>query len=223
MRLVLLSGPGGSGTTTMTAATAAAAADSGRRVLAVGCDPGLADVLGVALGDQPCAVDGGWSAVQVDVLARTEAHWSEIRPRLAPLLRRGGPLLPSAEELLPPPGVAELVTLAALHDWTGSGEWDLVLVDAGPPAQALRLISSAASLRWHLGRWLPAHHRATLSGLLTLAGRGDAASDLVTRLDGALIEAERLLAGPGVSVRGVTSTRSLSITGVRRLAAAVSV
>lgn len=223
MRLLLLSGPGGAGTTTITAATAAAAAARGLDVLTVGADPGLADVLGVPLGDRPRPVGPRWSAVQPDALARTEASWARLRPQLTALLGRRGPPLPAAEELLPPAGAGELAMLSALLGWAGSGEWDVVVVDAGAPAQALRLLESAGALRWYLSRLLPAHHRATMSGLLALPGRGDALSELVTGLDQALCSAEGLLAGPGVSVRAVAAPGTVAMAAVRRLAAAIAV
>lgn len=223
MRLVLMSGPGGAGTTTLSAATAAAAAATGHRVLVVGADPGLADVLGLALSDVPRPVGEGWSAAQVDVLARTEDGWDRVRPRLSAVVGRRGPRLPSGSELLPPPGAAELSVLAATRHWAGSGEWDVIVLDAGPAAQALRLVEAATALRWHLNRWLPPHHRATLSGLLALTGRGEAVSDLVARLEGSLADADAIRTDPGTSLRVVTTSGSVPLAAAGRLAAGASV
>ncbi|MBN1092359.1 ion transporter [Blastococcus sp. TML/M2B] len=196
MRTLVLTGPGGAGVSTLAAAAAVRAAGAGRSTLLLSRQPvpvaGLADVPGLQVRtvDAGTAVERFW--------AGTVAPAAGALPQLA---------LPPASSVTPLPGAAELALFAEL----GRASADLVVVDAGSPADAAALLALPATLRWWLDRLLPPGARALgaiRSAAVTsgAARRGpvDAALALLPQLE-ELLAVDRLadVAGTAVALAAV--------------------
>jgi arsenite-transporting ATPase len=151
MRTLLLTGPGGAGTSTLAAAAAASAADDGERVLLV--RPALP-------GDQPKPTKSpaGHEVVGVSPLAWADQQRAALGPLRALLGPRGERAL--GEGFLPVPGLAELAWWGVLRE-AFRGPWGLLVVDAGPAAEALRWIGLPDLLNASMRRWWPLEERST--------------------------------------------------------------
>ena len=160
MRTLVLTGPGGAGSSTLAAAAAVRAAAAGRSTLLLTRQ--AAPVAG--LGDVP-----GLEVRTVDAGAAVERFWAETVAPAATSLPQV--LLPPSSSVTPLPGAADLALFAEL----GRAQADLVVVDAGPPAEAVALLALPATLRWWLDRLLPPGARA-LGALRTAAVSSGAAA-----------------------------------------------
>ena len=70
-----------------------------------------------------------------------------------------------AEELTVLPGVEELLALAEVRRLASNGPWEVVVVDCGPTAETLRLLSLPEAFAGYLERLFPTHRRV-VRGLL---------------------------------------------------------
>ncbi len=212
MHTLVLTGPGGAGSTTLAAAAAVRAARSGRSTLllsrqAVPVD-GLADVPGLEVR----TVDAG---------AAVEAFWSgTVVPAVASLPQVP---LPPASSVTPLPGAADLALYAEL----GRAQADLVVVDAGSPAEAAALLALPATLRWWLDRLLPPGARALGALRSAAVGAGaarrgpvDAALALLPQVE-ALLAADRLADASGTVVCLAAVPRAGTAASLRDLATAL--
>jgi arsenite-transporting ATPase len=163
MRIVLFTGKGGVGTTTLAAATAAHLARSGRKtlVVSIAASHSLGDALEADLGGEASEIEGGLFAAHIDGRALLEGCWGRLQEHLP----RWGVDELVADELTVLPGVEELVALGAVRRAVDTGPWDVVVVDCGPAAQALRLLALPEAIGGYLERLFPAHRRA-VRGLL---------------------------------------------------------
>ena len=178
MRILLFTGKGGVGKTTLAAATASRLARSGRKALVISTDPAhsLGDALGVELGAQPAEVDPGLFAAHLDSRALLEDAWSELRGHLRTVLAGAGVDEMVADELTWLPGVEELLALGEVRRLARTGPWDVVVVDCGPTAETLRLLSLPEAIGGYLERLYPAHRRAVRGLLAGIAGAGNGRS-----------------------------------------------
>ncbi|MCZ2828354.1 ion transporter [Modestobacter sp. VKM Ac-2986] len=167
LQVLLVTGPGGAGTSTVAAATALSRARAGARV--------------VLLGAQSPVVPGVADAVTVDVVAplpALETLWA----RHAEQLTAAVPVLtvPPATSVVPVPGVTAFALLTALAGHVRAGDADVVVVDAGPLADATALLALPGALRWWLGQLAPTRLRVltTLRAAAT-PGRPGAATGLL--------------------------------------------
>lgn len=193
MRVLLFTGKGGVGKTTTAAATGVALARSGRKVLVLSTDPAhsLGDAFGADLGSEPSEVAAGLPglfAAHVDTRALVDEAWEPLRAHLRTLLAGAGVDELVADELTVLPGVEELLALEQVRRATEDGPWEVVVVDCGPTAETLRLLSLPEALGGYLERLFPAHRRAVRGVLAGLAGSGaqvakwDAAAAALSRL-----------------------------------------
>ncbi|WP_083828308.1 ArsA family ATPase [Candidatus Protofrankia datiscae] len=154
---MLFAGKGGVGTTTVAAATATLAAQRGNRTLVMSADPagGLAAVLDHPLDTAPIEIETGLFAQHVDTQRAFEDRWWTIRAALGRLWEATGadPIEPG--ELTVLPGAGEVLALVYLLDQLRSGDYDVVVVDAGPIARLLRLLTLPETLLWYLRRVVP--------------------------------------------------------------------
>jgi arsenite/tail-anchored protein-transporting ATPase len=209
VRTLLFTGPGGAGATTSAAAAAVQAAREGRRTLLLSRQPvpvaGLETVAGLDV--RTVEAQGGF-----------EAFWQAVAGPLAEVLPQGS--LPPASSVVPLPGAGVLALFAALAE----ADADLVVVDAGPLAEATELVALPAALRWWLGEVLPPGMRA-LAALRTaavasgMARRGpvDVALEAVPLLE-ALLRSDRLADPAGTGVVLVVQPRSGTAAALRRTA-----
>ncbi|MDN5915610.1 MAG: ArsA family ATPase [Pseudonocardia sp.] len=176
MRVVLFTGKGGVGKTTLAAATAARLAASGRSALVVSTDPAhsLGDALDVDLGSEPVRIEDGLHAAHIDARALLEGAWGDLQDHLRTMLAGAGVDELVADELTVLPGVEDLLALAEVQRLADSGDYDVLVVDCGPTAETLRLLTLPEALSGYLERLFPAHRRAVRGLVANLAGaRGD--------------------------------------------------
>lgn len=231
-RVLLFTGKGGVGKTTLSAATAASLAAHGRKALVVSTDPAhsLGDALDVRLSAEPSEVDGsgGLFACQIDPRGLVDEAWGELRGHLRTVLAGAGVDELDAEELTVLPGVEELLALAEVRRLASSGPWEVVVVDCGPTAETLRLLSLPEAFAGYLERLFPTHRRVVRGLLAGVAGTGtvekwDATADALSRLAERLDALRTMLADPsGCSVRLVLTPERVVAAETRRTLTALA-
>jgi anion-transporting ArsA/GET3 family ATPase len=153
-RILVSAGPGGVGKTTVAASLGALAARSGRRTLVATIDPAprLADALGVTLGADPVALpsttcralgipEGVLWAARIDPalsfrrLVEAKVSDEEMRRRIFtnPIYRQMTTALTGSQEY---------AATLALYDFHTSGDYDLVVLDTPPTANALDFLDA---------------------------------------------------------------------------------
>jgi arsenite-transporting ATPase len=154
MRLILYLGKGGVGKTTTAAATAARAAELGHRTLVVSTDVAhsLADALDAPLGALPTQLTDRLWGQEINVLDEVRQHWGELRTYLAGLLRRKGVDDVASEELAIIPGMEEVVSLLHIRRQAKEGNFDVVVVDAAPTGETIRLLTMPETFQWYAAR-----------------------------------------------------------------------
>lgn len=160
MRLILYLGKGGVGKTTTAAATAVRAAELGYRTLVVSTDVAhsLADALDAPLGSLPTPLTDRLWGQEINVLDEVRQHWGQLRTYLSTLLRRKGVDEVAAEELAIIPGMEEVVSLLHIRRQARDGNFDVVVVDAAPTGETVRLLTMPETFQWYAGRvmdWEP--------------------------------------------------------------------
>ncbi|GAB2839973.1 ArsA family ATPase [Lentzea nigeriaca] len=229
-RVLLFTGKGGVGKTTLAAATAASLAAHGRKALVVSTDPAhsLGDALDVRLGAAPSEVDTGLFACQIDPRGLVDEAWGELRGHLRTVLAGAGVNELDAEELTVLPGVEELLALAEVRRLASVGPWEVVVVDCGPTAETLRLLSLPEAFAGYLERLFPTHRRVVRGLLAGVAGTGtvekwDATADALSRLAERLDALRSMLADPSsCSVRLVLTPERVVAAETRRTLTALA-
>lgn len=230
-RILLFTGKGGVGKTTVAAATALRCADAGLRTVVLSTDPAhsLADSFGVHLDSTLRRIDGDLYGQQLDATERLEETWGDIQRYLVRVLDWAGADAIEAEELSVLPGLDELFSLTDIKAFAESGEWDVVIVDCGPTAETIRLLSLPGILSWYMDRLFPAGRtlttvlRPVLTAMTTLPVAGDevfgATRSFYERLDGV----RELLVDPELtSIRLVVNPERMVIAEAQRMATYLS-
>ncbi|MGJ7904896.1 ArsA family ATPase [Actinopolyspora sp. H202] len=229
----MFTGKGGVGKTTLAAATAARAAAHGREVLVVSTDPAhsLADCLDTELDDTPRSLrlsnDTGSGplrlhAAEIRTRGLLDRTWSELREHLHTVLAGAGVSEVDAAELTRLPAVEDLLALTEVRRMATDGPWDTVVVDCGPTADTLRLLSMPEVLSGYLERLFPTHRRVVRGMLAGMAGsdlteRWDAAAEALGGLAERLNSLAELLVSADTSVRLVATPESLVAAETRRI------
>ncbi len=225
MRVLLVTGKGGVGKTTTAAATGLRLAADGHRVVVTSADPAhsLSDSFDVALGPVPTEVAPGCSAQQLDARERFEEHWAEIRDWLLQVFDWAGVGSVEAEELAVLPGLDELFALTEIEALCASDDHDVVVVDCGPTAETIRLLSLPDVIGWYMDRMFPASRRLhrVVAPVLSRVGRLPMADDAVfaagQRLYDRLDAVHRILADPEItSARLVLNPERMVVAEARR-------
>jgi arsenite-transporting ATPase len=143
MRLILYLGKGGVGKTTLAAATAARAAQLGKRTLVVSTDlaHSLADALDTPLSAEPRQVAAGLFAQEINVLDEMRANWGRVQDYVTTVLKKQGVNDVAAEEMALIPGMDEIVALLHIYRQAREDTFDVVVVDAAPTGETVRLLS----------------------------------------------------------------------------------
>ncbi len=157
MRIIIYTGKGGVGKTSVAAATALRCASLGHRTCVLSTDAAhsLADSLEIPLGPEPQPVADNLWAQEVDVHFSLQKHWGTFREYLAGVLTRQGVDELYAEEFAVVPGLDEGASLLWLNQYAKEGRFDVVVVDAAPTAETLRLLSLPDASRWWFERLFP--------------------------------------------------------------------
>jgi arsenite/tail-anchored protein-transporting ATPase len=149
MRTIIFTGNGGSGSALMAAATAAAAAASGARTLVASIGPShsLSALFGVKVGNAPQPIADKIAAWNLDASTEMANFYQQVRGKTSTSMS----ISPDEFPLLP--GIDLLAGIARISQQP-AGEYDLLLLDAGPHdslLRALAVLGCAAGL-W-AGSW----------------------------------------------------------------------
>nr|MBA2569980.1 ArsA family ATPase [Chloroflexota bacterium] len=165
-RILLYTGKGGVGKTSVAAATAALCADRGYRTLVVSTDiaHSLADALDHRVDPEPTEVTTNLWAHEPDVFFNISKYWRTIQAYFASLFSWGGLDELMAEEMTVLPGMDELGSLLWIGEHVDRGAYDVIVVDAAPTGETVRLLSLPEASRWWIERIAPIGRRVTRLG-----------------------------------------------------------
>ncbi len=224
-RILLYTGKGGVGKTSVAAASALLAAERGYRTIVFSTDiaHSLTDALGVPLGPEPVEIAPNLWGQEPDVFYNVQHYWATIQRYVATLFSWHGLDEVMAEEMTILPGMDELGSLLWIADHMDQGRFDVIVVDAAPTGETLRLLSLPEASRWWVERIAPIGRRVTkLGGPLIQKMIGmpvpdqdvfEAAERLLRRLD----QVHGILADPDLtSVRVVMNLDKMSIAEAQR-------
>ncbi len=162
-RILLYTGKGGVGKTSIAAATALLCADRGLRTIVLSTDiaHSLADAFDVPLGPEPTLIAPNLDGQEPDVYYNIERYWGTIQSYVSELFAWRGLDEVMAEEMTVLPGMDELGNLLWINDHVESGEYDVIVVDAAPTGETLRLLSLPDASRWWIERIAPIGRRVS--------------------------------------------------------------
>ena len=154
MRIILYLGKGGVGKTTIAAATAVRSAALGKRTLVVSTDlaHSLADCFNTPLSSEPAVLASNLWAQEVNVLDEMRHSWGKVQDKLSQVLRKRGLDSVMAEELALIPGMDEIVSLLNIYRNARDGNFEVVIIDAAPTGETVRLLSMPDTFQWYAGR-----------------------------------------------------------------------
>ena len=224
-RILLYTGKGGVGKTSVAAASALLCAERGYRTIVFSTDiaHSLSDVLDVPLGPEPAEIAPNLWGQEPDVFFNVQKYWGTIQRYVAELFAWRGLDEVMAEEMTVLPGMDELGNLLWITDHVDSGKYDVVVVDAAPTGETLRLLSLPDASRWWVERIAPLGRRMTKLGrpmlekVLGIPIPRDEVFAAAERLLDRLTEVHRLLSDPDqTSVRITLALDKLSVAEARR-------
>ncbi len=156
MRVIVHTGKGGVGKTSISAATALRCAEKGLRTLVLSTDAAhsLGDSLGVEIGPEPTLVTDNLWAQEIDTRYSMDKYWGKIQTYMAAIFSRQGASEIVAEEVTIIPGLEEGASLLWINDYFRRDEFDVLIVDAAPTAETVRLLSLPDVTRWWLDRFM---------------------------------------------------------------------
>ena len=154
MRIILYLGKGGVGKTTISAATAVRSAMLGKRTIVVSTDlaHSLADCLNKPLTSEPKELATNLWAQEVNALDEMRRGWGKLQESMSKMLRNRGIDSVMAEELALIPGMDEIVSLINIYRNAREGNFDVVVIDAAPTGETVRLLSMPDTFQWYAGR-----------------------------------------------------------------------
>src|SRR6266516_2673500 len=154
MRIILYLGKGGVGKTTISAATAVRSAALGKRTLVVSTDlaHSLADCFNTPITSEPRELAANLWAQEVNALDEMRHSWGKLQQKMSQLLRNRGINSVMAEELALIPGMDEIVSLLNIYRNARDGNFEVVVIDAAPTGESVRLLSMPDTFQWYAGR-----------------------------------------------------------------------
>ena len=162
-RILVYTGKGGVGKTSVAAATALACADRGYRTIVMSTDiaHSLGDAFDRELGPTPLEIVPNLWAQESDVFFNVARYWGRIQEYAASVLRWRGLDEVMAEEMTVLPGMDEVGSLLWIADHHDSDAYDVVVVDAAPTGETLRLLSLPEAAKWWMEKVAPIGRRLT--------------------------------------------------------------
>lgn len=227
MRIIVHTGKGGVGKTSISAATALRCAQMGLKTIVISTDTAhsLADSLETKIGPEPVQLRENLWAQEVDARYSMEKYWGNFQKYLVALFSKNGIDDIVAEEVTMLPGLEEGAHLLWINRYLDEGFYDVLIVDAAPTAETLRLLSLPDVTRWWLERVLSLTRGAAkiLRPIGRLMGRNvdalpdDVAMDQVRDLFDTLDRVRALLADPTrSSIRLVVNPEKMVIKETQR-------
>jgi arsenite/tail-anchored protein-transporting ATPase len=224
-RILLYTGKGGVGKTSIAAATALLCSERGTRTLVLSTDiaHSLADAYDLPMGPEPVEIAPNLWGQEPDVYFNIARYWRTIQDYVAQLFSWHGLDEVMAEEMTVLPGMDELGNLLWIADHVDSGRFDVIVVDAAPTGETLRLLSLPEASQWWVERIAPIGRRVSRLGgpliqkMLGIPVPEEEVFHAAERLLGRLEHLHRILADPAqTSVRMVLALEKLSIAEARR-------
>lgn len=153
MRIIVHTGKGGVGKTSVSAATALHCAEAGLKTIVISTDTAhsLADSLGKEIGPEPVELHPNLWAQEVDARYSMDKYWGTFQKYLVALFSSNAESV-VAEEVTILPGFEEGAHLLWIDKYMRDGEFDVLIVDAAPTAETLRLLSLPDVTRWWFNR-----------------------------------------------------------------------
>jgi arsenite/tail-anchored protein-transporting ATPase len=227
MRVIVHTGKGGVGKTSISAATALRCAQMGLKTIVLSTDTAhsLADSLELKIGPEPVQLMENLWAQEVDARYSMEKYWGRFQKYMVALFSKNGVEDIVAEEVTMLPGLEEGAHLLWINQYVQQGFYDVIIVDAAPTAETLRLLSLPDVTRWWLERVLSLTRGVSkvLRPIGRLMGRGkdsipdDDAWQQVRDLFDTLDKVRDLLADPErSSIRLVVNPEKMVIKETQR-------
>lgn len=157
MRIIVYTGKGGVGKTSVAAATALRCADLGHRTLVVSTDTAhsLGDSLQIELSPEPIQITQNLDAQEIDVHYSLNKYWGELQKMAVEMFTQHGVEDVIAEEVAILPGLEEGASLLWLAEFAATDKYDVVIIDAAPTAETLRLLTLPDAARWWIQKLIP--------------------------------------------------------------------
>ena len=156
MRIIVHTGKGGVGKTSISAATALRCAEMGLKTIVISTDTAhsLGDSLEKEIGPEPVQLYPNLWAQEVDARYSMDKYWGLFQRYMVALFCRQGVEEVVAEEVTILPGLEEGAHLLWNNKYVNENEFDVLVVDAAPTAETLRLLSLPDVTRWWFERIL---------------------------------------------------------------------
>jgi arsenite-transporting ATPase len=207
MRIIVHTGKGGVGKTSVSAATALRCSELGLRTIVISTDTAhsLGDSLDVPIGPEPVEIRPNLWAQEVDARYSMNKYWGEFQKYMVTLFTRRGIEDIVAEEVTILPGFEEGAHLLWIDKYMTEGFYDVLIVDAAPTAETLRLLSLPDVTRWwferlfSIGKGAARFLRPFAKPLLRTELPNQSAFDTVELLFDTLDKVRSLLADPAIS------------------------
>jgi arsenite-transporting ATPase len=156
-RIIVYTGKGGVGKTSVAAATAALSAQRGYKTIVLSTDiaHSLADSFDRPLGAEPVQIAPNLWGQESDVYYNVRKYWGTIQSYVSSVLQWRGLDTVVAEEMTIIPGMDELSSLMWIAEHHDNGQYDVIVVDAAPTGETLRLLSLPEAGEWWLEHIFP--------------------------------------------------------------------
>ncbi len=156
MRIIVHTGKGGVGKTSISAATALRCSEMGLRTIVISTDTAhsLGDSLDMEIGPEPTPIKDNLWAQEVDARYSMDKYWGSFQRYMVALFTQRGVKDIVAEEVTILPGLEEGAHLLWINKYVDEGQYDVLIVDAAPTAETLRLLSLPDVTRWWFERIL---------------------------------------------------------------------
>src|SRR5260221_2535791 len=150
MRIIVHTGKGGVGKTSISAATALRCSEMGLRTIVISTDPAhsLGDSLDVEIGPEPVELKQNLWAQEVDARYSMDKYWGSFQKYMVALFTQRAVKDIVAEEVTILPGLEEGAHLLWINKYVKEEQFDVLIVDAAPTAETLRLLSLPDVTRW---------------------------------------------------------------------------
>ncbi|MDA8201693.1 MAG: ArsA family ATPase [Chloroflexi bacterium] len=224
-RIIVYTGKGGVGKTSIAAATGLLAAHRGYRTIVLSTDAAhsLADSFDMPLGPEPVRVADNLWGQESEVSHNIEKYWGTIQAYVSSVFQWRGLNEVMAQEMSVLPGMDELASLLWIAEHYDEGEFDVIIVDAAPTGETLRLLSLPEAGKWWIEKIYPIQRRIAqvtspiVGRVIGMPMPGDAVYHAGEELFARLGHMHDLLANPDLtSIRLVLNLEKMVIKEAQR-------
>ncbi|HUN06089.1 MAG TPA: TRC40/GET3/ArsA family transport-energizing ATPase [Aggregatilineales bacterium] len=226
MRIIVHTGKGGVGKTSISAATALRCAELGLKTIVLSTDTAhsLGDSLEKEIGPEPVEIYPNLWAQEVDARYSMDKYWGLFQKYMVALFSKQGVEDVVAEEVTILPGLEEGAHLLWINKYVNENFYDVLIVDAAPTAETLRLLSLPDVTRWWFDKILSLTRGVSkvIRPISRLMRRGDSLPDddawgQVNELFDTLDKVRKLLTDPAMSsIRLVVNPEKMVIKETQR-------